>query len=292
MNEFRDIIDFGRWLIGKQVRIKKNMKIDTTTPAGVGFTYYMERYAGNIYTVRQFRETRGNYVIFKLEGIDDYVFDTSMIDAVYCQKEFTVKEEIDVKAGDLIALKNKEELEDKDYDECVGNYAGIPIYETISVDNINVNIEEFTDERFVVLEKTKHNIVVMNVKNNKLQVFAFGMVKITEKNYITNLKEKEKIKAKEKRLIETFDIIHEMKDKVNIKDFKKIYAGSLTKIPKELKGVEVLLYQWALAKKEIYKMLGRNLNIEKEIEYQMDASAITEAKEVLIKEFPRLLACD
>ena len=113
-----------------------------------------------------------------------------------------------------------------------------------------------------------------------------SQVKLLKKNYLQELEAKTKKNKDEKKILEDIETIDEMLSKVNEKDFRKIYAGSILAIPNELKGIALLLNQWAFNKRHLYKMMGNNLSISKELEYTKDESSIRQDREELYRAFP------
>ena len=109
---------------------------------------------------------------------------------------------------------------------------------------------------------------------------------ISDKGYLERIKNKKRLNKDEKRILEDISIIEEMKSKVNEKDIRKIYAGSMSKIPNYLKGIKLLLNQWAFNKKEIYKLFGNSFSIKREIEYTMTPNEMESEKQGLLLKFP------
>lgn len=77
------------------------------------------------------------------------------------------------------------------------------------------------------------------------------------------------------------ELIEEMLKKVDKQKILRIFAGSFNISMKTLNGVDKLLKQWAEAKVDLYEILGRNLKVEKEIEYSVSGREI---KKLVVEE--------
>ena len=106
---------------------------------------------------------------------------------------------------------------------------------------------------------------------------------------VQKVKARKKKKAKVKKVdLEDKEIIEEMLKKVDRAKVAKIFASILKKNPKELLGVDKILENWAMAKKDLYILLGRELKIETEMEYDADKSFYEEKLKTLYPQYPFL----
>lgn len=161
---------------------------------------------------------------------------------------------------------------------------------TTEIKGLNSNWVEFEN---VYINSDEYKSLIQN-KIGKIEKIdrGIGMYQVqlrTRKVWVT----KEMIEISEEEIEEKIEkvevedsIIEEMIKKVDIAKMKKILASAFRKKSTSLKGVDVLLREWAEAKKEIYVLFGNKLEIEKEIESDMNISLFkTEIKE-FVRTYP------
>lgn len=256
--------DLKKEFIGKEVVLSENI-IYGEHNNGMYIPGSFEKYKNQIFKIKTIDYGSSHKYIFKIfyPNGNELWLGFEMIGKIVIKSN---KKNIEVKKGDLVKLLPKSEKQ-------VGEFYGIPIVEMCGSDN-----EEYE-------ELSKHGFIVQDVVNDKILPYYLdnkwrdiiidtNMVEVAKEDYIGHIKEKTRKLKSEKKILEDFEIMEEMKTKVNIKDFKKIYAGALKLIPNNLKGIDLLLQQWAFNKKEIYKVLGKELAIRKEIECSKDENMV------------------
>lgn len=193
---------------------------------------------------------------------------------------------IKIQVGDLCRIKNDYT---KEFNKTRRKYNGLKIYQALSGNNIVR--EEMKGATLIVRDIVNGKALPYYMDDDyKNGIVPLDCLEVIEKDCVNSLKKKIQdgtITDKGKEILDDLDLMDEMISKVNIKDFKKIYAGSVGCIPNNLKGVELILNQWAYNKRHIYKMFGNKFSLVKELEYQKDASSIKQDIESMIREFPR-----
>lgn len=180
---------------------------------------------------------------------------------------------IEFKIGDKVLIRSKEELE-KIYGR---NELGIKTYIPFTTE-----METFCGKKakirdiygkFVTLEFS------IEKRINQEFTFTLDMIEISETKEDKKKMERE-IDEQDKKIIE------EMIGKVDIQKFKKILASAF-KIPgTKLAGIDQILHNWAVSKKNLYKLLGNKIKVSKSIEYNADEQYWGEQRRKLAQEFP------
>lgn len=277
--KFKTEKDLEKWIDGKYVKFKQNLT-GTGKLSGVGVNSEMYKVTGRILRVQK-ADFGGEYCIFELvENFlsDRFVYDLSMIDEIYVDVAPIENETINIKKGDLVKIISQTASKK------IGEYQGIKIFESYNGISITTGNEDL-----ICLAVNEDIAQVWCPKTNSLDKISIKFLEIIEENYIENLKVRKVKKQNEKDILEKIEIIEEMKNKVDVKTFRKIYGGSVGVIPKNLKGVEILLNEWAFKKEKIYKLLGKQLSIQKEMQFKKGEVEIGADLEQMYYEFPRLL---
>lgn len=108
-------------------------------------------------------------------------------------------------------------------------------------------------------------------KESKLQQFPIEYVRVVQKNYLGDLIKKQKERTKLRtESIDYTGVVEEMISKVDKTKMKRILSTSLKMNAKDVVGIDVLLKEWAEAKKDIYLLFDRQLSITVEREFDLD----------------------
>lgn len=188
------------------------------------------------------------------------------------------------KKGDLVKIRTQKEIDD--------SLVGVKeVIHNLVVLSTIPNVKKIENKELIISDIIDDRILPYYIDGEyQEEIITKDMIEIVEENFVNNLLDKKQkeiaLTIDEIKILEDLELIEEMKSKVNVKDFKKIIAGSLDLIPKDLEGIELVLHQWAFNKKEIYKLLGKNFNISKQIEYDRDEQSMEEERQKLYKEFP------
>lgn len=275
-------------LVGKRVVLKNNLK---DIFCKVGVTDEMIGKVGSILKIKRIiegtQQIDGAFHDYKVINFDEsgYSWELCMIEAILTDDMTPIKDEQDtvelsISKGDLVKYKKMLPQEDNK----IGEIYGIPVIK----EPIELN-KEIPEQEFIVADIVDDVIYPYYFDDDyKNIIIKKDMVELVQEGYVQKVEKKKRHTVKEKKMLEELKIMEEMKNKVNIKDFKKIYAGSLKVSPTTLKGVELVLHQWAFNKKHLYKMLGKNLSITKEIEYQKTKEDMNGERETLYRECPAL----
>ena len=177
------------------------------------------------------------------------------------------RERIDFERGDLVRIRTKESMikqfkTNGDY-IATGNYVfSNTMQHLIGKKAIITNIDSYDGEV---------HLSFLNAKNCDTRFrYSLNMIELVEKNYYKNHKKekKEMIKVVEN----SEEIIQEMLSKVDTRKVKRILSSCFQISATELKGVNKMLKNWAVAKMDLYLILGHELRISKEIEYEASDS--------------------
>jgi len=140
----------------------------------------------------------------------------------------------------------------------------------------------------IIIRKNR-NDVRLRFLDKKLQanvrahgwVFCTDMIELIEhgkkvENYI------------ERRKVYTMDdeIVKEMLAKVDVKKIKKVLSSCFQISGTKLLGVQQMLEDWAINKRDIYLIFGKNFRISKDIEYEADECVYQEKIDNLCSQFP------
>ena len=82
------------------------------------------------------------------------------------------------------------------------------------------------------------------------------------------------------------EIVQEMLGKVDVKKIKKILSSCFKMPGTKLLGINKMLEDWATNKRDVYVLLGKQLRISKDIEFEADDNIIQEKLEQLYCKFP------
>lgn len=118
--------------------------------------------------------------------------------------------------------------------------------------------------------------------------FAEEMVEVIERDYVKKQMEEEKRKYEEslKSCLED-EVVKEMISKIDIKSIKRVLSACLKLDAKNIIGVETLVKEWAVAKKELYLLLGNNLKITVEKQIDMNRDEKERVLREIKRKFPR-----
>lgn len=266
-------------LIGKKVLLEDYFE-SYEELEGVYMDGCMRNYCDTVVTISYIADTGyENKKCFKVNE-NNYIWPFAMIKA-FIENDVETQNNINVKKGDLVKFKNINKKTNE-------NILTIPIYKGC----MNKISEKILKKEFIVCDVIDGKILPYYTDGGSYtDIIKTDMIELVQENYVESIKEKSRKTKKEKIILDDLEVIEEMKSKVNIKDFKKIYAGSLSLIPKDLKGIDLLIHQWACAKRELYRLLNKNLTLSKSIEYKRDTYSMEQERENLYREFPRLLLC-
>ncbi len=138
------------------------------------------------------------------------------------------------------------------------------------------------------------------IKANPNDITDFGwtfveeQVEVVERDYVKKKAEEEKRKRDEarKEFLED-EIIQEMISKVDTSNMKRILSASLKLNAKKITGVDDIVKEWAIAKKDLYLLLNRNLKITVEKELDLNSAEKNMKFKELMQQFPGelFLAC-
>lgn len=245
---------------------------------GVYIPDRMKAYAGNIVTIdRTF--PNGEYWVFKTPE-DRYNYSYSFTNIVKIIEGETQTSECSFKKGDLVRVKSNS----KTMKATGREFYGVPIVEG------NIMPKEIENRKIVIMGIIDNIILPYYVDGDyEQEIITTDMLELIEEGYIDNIKEqkeKTRIGAIKQKILQDYEIIEEMKSKVDMKQLKKAYAGALKLIPNELVGIDLTLNEWAFNKRHIYKMLGNQLSISQNIEYEKDEISVSQDRERIYREFP------
>lgn len=188
------------------------------------------------------------------------------------------REYLDFKEGDLVRIRSWEDME-RQYGTNYGGDINTHFYFT-------PEMKQFCGKEYIVTERYYNGKVGLRPKSHKFSTTYYSvsadMIEIVEENYVENRKKE----AKPVEIETNQDIIQEMISKVDKNKLLRIFAGSFNMNLKEIHGVDKLLEQWAKAKAELYIILGNQLKIEKEIEYEKSGEEIKREAVELADQFP------
>lgn len=138
--------------------------------------------------------------------------------------------------------------------------------------------EKIKNKRFKTKGHSYHSSAFVEIVIGK-EIFIVPSAMVTKGEKI--MEEEKEYSEEDKKLIV------EMIKKIDVKRFKKLLASSFQIPSTKLFGIEKILQKWAENKLELYKLLGNNISISREIEYNADERTWRENVENLIKMFPR-----
>ena len=182
----------------------------------------------------------------------------------------------DFKIGDVVRIRKASELRQIYGEDENGIKTYIPFTKQMErLSGIKATIEDVFGKfvRLTLLQDTRKT----KDENGYAWSYTTDMIEIYKK------KERKSVKMEN---IENQNIINEMISKVDVKKFKKILASSFAMPATKLKGVDKMLENWAKAKQNLYVLLGNNLKVSKEIEYNADRTFWSEQISCLSKQFP------
>lgn len=273
----------------EEIKEDKIYKIDISKDITNNNIFFLE------FTQYDGLEITGSYIkhkwdfsgFFKFEG---YWFSNKILVETRkkCYGFYQLKEsrkEINFEEGDLVKIRS---LEDLKKDLLHGLHEIIVPTRTY---NINLLNAETIGEEAEIIDYDifdDDDTVTLNFLNKKFGNYKVStkLIEMVEKGY-RNKKMKERTEKIVKPSIPSDDeIIKEMISKVDICKFKKILASTLQTKASSLEGVIAVLNDWAVAKKELYLILGRNLTCKKKISYKMSELDLKENISILCKKFP------
>lgn len=278
LNEIRDK------LLGQDVRFIDNLHEGYYDALYVN-RHMADTFSGGVANIRNIDNSYGN-IIFQIQR-DSCWFTFDIVSEILdVQGRFKPVidsiEEQNINMGALVRVKN---IENKKEKKLITTFCGLNVYNGYS----NTKIKKRLENKVMIVCDIKDNKILpywMN-KNYISEPITTDMVEVIDNDYLKNIKEKTtKLTKKEEQILDDLKTMEEMKSKVDVKKFKKIYASAMEKIPKDLKGIDLILHQWAFNKKHLYKMLGNKFSIFKEIEYDRSSSEITQDRVNLYREFP------
>lgn len=196
---------------------------------------------------------------------------TEVIEAPYCIDK---RKRMDISHNSNMRLKTVEEMKS----EGIYNFVEFKDY---------IFYNGFMSKKFYEEIKNKR----IRTKNCNYQSGAFIEIKIGKEMFTipsAMVTKGEEIMEEEKEYSEEDKkIMAEMIKKIDVKRFKKLLASSFQIPSTKLFGIEKILQKWAENKLELYKLLGNNIFISKEIEYNADERTWRENVQNLIRKFPR-----
>lgn len=179
---------------------------------------------------------------------------------------------VDFKVGDYVRIRNKEELENVYGRDEKGIRTYVPF---------TTEMESLCGRKAIITD-IYDKFVDLKIKSTKI---SYGDFTFTP-DMIEIYKGKDEKEVEKESNKENEKIIKEMISKVDVKNFKKILASAFRVPSTKLKGIDKLLHNWAEAKKDLYKLLGNELKVSKEFEYDADANFWEEEREKIAREFP------
>lgn len=277
-------------LKGKQVCLIDDLEDDTYID-DVYVCYSMSKLAGKEVTIDKIIDYSDNYRdtfrFFIEEDRGEYVYSSKMIKNIIKEtpSEEIIQKRLSVKKGDMLRIKTPKEMK-----EAEGEYES----ETLCGIKISISIPDTTGIEgleFIACDVIENRILPYYIKDEYPDVIiTTDMVELVEEGFVDNLISKKEngicLHQEETKILDDLATMEEMKSKVNIKDFKKIIAGSLNLIPKDMKGVEQIIHQWAFNKKEIYRVFDRKFNLSKEVEFDKDENMMEQERIKMYHEFP------
>lgn len=288
---FRDVEEY---LVGKKVVLKNNLR-DFFNQYSTDEIYLcddMIKFAGKTVEIEKILKncSYNDCPSFRfVEDSDMYTWSFEWVDYIIDETIFiednTNTGIYEFKKGDLVRIKSRflgdGELVDTDTDYC-----GIPVKNYVVDGN-----SKKTGRKLVICDIIDGKVLPYFLNDNyDAKPITLDMIELEEKDYVENIKKlKEKrgtVSKTKQKVLDDIEIIEEMKSKVNIKDFRKIYAGSMKKIPNNLKGVEQIIHHWACNKKHLYRLLGNKLSISREFEYLKEEKDVKQDRENLYRAFP------
>lgn len=262
-----------------------NSKFDLDGYALVG---PMLNYAGNVARVTNIvkRISTGETIAVELEGKGTWKWNRAMIKRKIEIPEMNLKDDDrsykDFKVGDLVKIRSLENFRDHFFETSLGDF--------MTKQTFVKSARKFCDKKAIITYKNENRLDLkfLGMKRNEYEDYRFSddMIEIVEEGH---MKKNTKIKKMRKpRNMSDEDIIKEMISKVDVTKMKKILASSLRVKATELKGLKIMLEDWAKAKKDLYILLGKNLKVCKEIEYQAGESEWKENVNILSQKFPAI----
>lgn len=294
-----DVDDLNKMFVEKTIILKKDILINQYSKDGVFFVDEMQEYEDkklkiiNIWSA-ELINIDGQSVVSKFFNIKEdngrYTWSFDWIDCIVEDEIISSNSEnpenqSNIQKGDLVRLIEKS-FKIGQINEIDKDIYGIPIKSIEYINHINRK-----GKKLVVCDIIDGKILPYFLSGTyNAEPITLDMIELEEKNYLDNIKtlkqKKGTISKVKQQVLDDIELIEEMKLKVNIKDFKKIYAGSMKRIPNNLKGIEQIIHHWACNKKHLYKLLGNKLSIQKEIEVFKDKNDVENDRQELYKAFP------
>jgi hypothetical protein len=117
--------------------------------------------------------------------------------------------------------------------------------------------------------------------------FCEEQVEVVERGYMQRIYEEEKKKrAEELEATLQDEVIQEMISKVDTSNMKRILSASLKLNAKQITGIDDIVKEWAIAKKDLYLLLNRNLKITVEKEMDLNTNEKILMFNELTRQFP------
>lgn len=200
----------------------------------------------------------------------------------------------DLTEGDTLKIKSQEELKD------MGVKENDPLYylsgRQLVVGRGNLNSVEEGGEyfaQFCVNSRLRAIISEAGYKGEEIPDGEFVNVKVEYLQYSIEKTKDEKEELRTVSLIREFtdDDVKEMISKVDIERLRKQFqaAGSVGKKPITVTDEMLFFYleKWAVNKMPYYLMFGRNLTIQKHIEYDMEENEMSCLVNELVRKYPK-----
>lgn len=269
--------------VGDLVVIKDYESIKNAEYKGVGFnTEEMKEFCEKEAQIIYADKNHGGYSYYKLSvdqnNQNDYRggytwqenWITQVIEAPYCIDG----RRMNVNYSSNMRLKTVEEMKS----EGIYNFVEFKDYIFYNGFMSKKFYEEIKNKRFRTRGYNWHSNAFIEIKIGK-EIFTIPSAMVTKGEKI--MEEEKEYSEEEKKLMA------EMIKKIDVKRFKKLLASSFQRPSTKLFGIEKILQKWAENKLELYKLLGNNISISREIEYNADERTWKENVENLIKMFPR-----
>lgn len=269
--------------VGDLVVIKDYESIKNAEYHGVGFNQYeMEEFCGKEAQIICANKSMGSQSYYKLSvdqnNRNDYRggytwqenWITEVIEAPYCID----RRRMTINYSSNMRLKTVEEMKS----EGIYNFVEFKDYIFYNGFMSKKFYEEIKNKRFRTKGYNYHSDAFIEIKIGK-EIFTIPSAMVTKGEKI--MEEEKEYSEEEKKLMA------EMIKKIDVKRFKKLLASSFQRSSTKLFGIEKILQKWAENKLELYKLLGNNISISREIEYNADERTWKENVGNLIKMFPR-----
>lgn len=279
----KSLEEIQSFFVGKKIQFKTptTADIDDCAEDGTFLSDEMFQYALMPATIRSVKLASGGYCFKIEEDHGCYYWSFIWIEAVI--NETQPKEEqtqVICKKGDLVRIR-----EDKTERKIIGTYCDIPICENTVYAN-----PKLREKQMVVCDIVDNKILPYYLEDTYYpDIITTDMVEVVTENYMKSLRARKTLNDNEKKILDDINTINEMKSKLDMKTIKKIYAGAMKRIPNEIKGMEQLVHHWACNKKHLYRFLGNELSIHRQIEYKKSPEDVKQDRETLYNMFPGCL---